>query len=181
APANVYEVKPLDTTSTTIVEPICGNQNTGSIKVLVDGGQSPYHYEWSVPGARDSSFIGNLSGGNYSVTITDSRDCGPLELNFTLDSPPAIEVEFTDLKGISCYSDCDGSIIANPSGGISNGPFTYLWADGSTGQSNNNLCGGENYVIISDPICTDTFHFEIPSPDPISLNLLDSIAPTCYG
>jgi hypothetical protein len=54
------------------VTPDDGN-NTGSILVTPSGGIPPYTYQWSNGGT--GPFQGNLAGGIYTVTITDSFGC----------------------------------------------------------------------------------------------------------
>ncbi|MBK7879566.1 MAG: SprB repeat-containing protein [Saprospiraceae bacterium] len=50
----------------------CGFAN-GSATANASGGTSPYTYNWSNGGTTQS--ISNLSAGNYSVTVTDSKGC----------------------------------------------------------------------------------------------------------
>ena len=53
----------------------CGDFPEGRIEVSVLGGVSPYSYEWSVPGAPDSSVLQGLEAGVYALTVTDSLGC----------------------------------------------------------------------------------------------------------
>ncbi|MEI7802013.1 MAG: hypothetical protein WCI97_05180, partial [Bacteroidota bacterium] len=52
--------------------PTCG-QNNGALSLLVNGGTTPYSYNWG-NGATTNS-LSNLSAGTYSVTVTDQTGC----------------------------------------------------------------------------------------------------------
>lgn len=51
----------------------CASSNDGAISVSVQGGVAPYTYFWS-NGATQASTSG-LSGGTYTLTVTDHNDC----------------------------------------------------------------------------------------------------------
>ncbi|MFH1322054.1 MAG: T9SS type A sorting domain-containing protein [Bacteroidota bacterium] len=64
-----------------------------------------------------------------------------------------ITVTTTD---VSCYGYCDGTAIANPSGGVP--PYTYYWIPGGDSTSIvNNLCGGAYSVFVIDSVGDDVF------------------------
>jgi len=50
-----------------------GGQSNGSIIIQVTGGTPPYTYAWS--SGQQTQNLGNLSQGNYTVTVTDSHQC----------------------------------------------------------------------------------------------------------
>lgn len=57
----------------TISTPPCGS-STGSISVAVSGGSGTYSYSWN-PATISGNTANNLSGGDYSVTVTDGNGC----------------------------------------------------------------------------------------------------------
>lgn len=171
----------IDTSRIQLVNPICAGQAGGSIQLTMTGGTPPYNYNWSVSGAPDSPILSNIGAGTYTVSVTDANGCGPFIESFTLTDPQAILLNITNLQATSCYNTCDGAAIVQASGGITGGPFTYVWEDGTVGSSISNLCSGENYVVVQGQVCSDTFYIDIPSPEPISFNFTDSIPPTCHG
>jgi hypothetical protein len=70
----------------------CGNAN-GSLEAIVTGGQMPYSYLWA-PGNETTSTISGLSGGNYSVVVTDVNNCttsmsGTVNVTGTAPNAPA--------------------------------------------------------------------------------------------
>ena len=50
------------------------NQNNGSATVSISGGIPPYDIVWS-PGGASTETITGLSGGTYTVSVTDANDC----------------------------------------------------------------------------------------------------------
>jgi gliding motility-associated-like protein len=57
----------------TITTPPCGS-STGAISLAVTGGSGNYNYTWNPPTLSGNTAT-NLSGGNYSVTVTDGNGC----------------------------------------------------------------------------------------------------------
>lgn len=57
----------------TISNPPCGS-STGSISLAVSGGSGTYTYSWN-PATISGNAANNLSGGDYSVTVTDGNGC----------------------------------------------------------------------------------------------------------
>ena len=67
----------MDIVDYTIVEPSDANSVDGSVEVFVNGGVAPYSYTWS-NGSNDSA-ITNITGGWYTVTVTDSAPIANLQ------------------------------------------------------------------------------------------------------
>ncbi len=63
------------------------------INLIVEGGQSPYYYEWSNGESTEDLF--DLSGGTYFVTVTDSRDCQEV-LEVFIDATSAEETAWAE-------------------------------------------------------------------------------------
>jgi subtilisin-like proprotein convertase family protein len=74
-PYNVVQPLPIQT-SFDLLRPKAG-QNDGSIRANVRGGTQPYRYQWS-NGATTNQILG-LAAGNYTLTITDNRNCRQTE------------------------------------------------------------------------------------------------------
>lgn len=120
----------------------------GSIDLTTIGGTSPYSYTWS--NGISIEDIDGLVAGDYTVTITDSKNCKPsLEKTFTvgLDISPLVVTkgEFGD---ITCKGEADGFASVSVSGGCSS--YTYLWNDGDTNSSRTGLGAGTYSVKVTD-------------------------------
>lgn len=71
-----YEISQPETlTATTIDNPSCPGESTGSILVQASGGTGPYYYRWNTSPPQDGELIEGLPAGIYSVTVTDANGC----------------------------------------------------------------------------------------------------------
>jgi len=72
----------------------CSSSNTGTISVSVQGGNTPYEYFWS-NGATQAAISG-LTGGTYTLTVTDNNDCSN-SISATVavldQSPPTLQLQ----------------------------------------------------------------------------------------
>jgi hypothetical protein len=113
------------------------------ISVSADGGTSPYSYNWN--NGSTSSGLNGLSGGDYTVTITDDNGCTVTESYPIYD----LDVSITNLTP---------TLIANLSGA------TYQWiscdsgqpVDGATSDTFTPEDDGSYAVVITSGNCTDT-------------------------
>lgn len=55
--------------------PTGANANSGSIKVVVNGGAPPYSFEWNHQTSNNSELLGDLAPGTYSVNVKDNNGC----------------------------------------------------------------------------------------------------------
>jgi len=97
----------------------CAGSNDGSLFVDVSGGTAPYSYTWS--SGQHYSPITDLSGGTYSVTVTDLAG-RTLTADLVLHEPAPIVV--------NVHSYGANSLIADVTGG--NGSYTYHWSNGAS-------------------------------------------------
>lgn len=146
--------------SSEITDVSCNGGSNGTISLSVDGGTAPYTYLWS-NGATSSS-ITELTAGSYSVTVRDSSGEQTVVNNLNVHQP-SILTTTSSTTATSCGYD-NGSITVNPSGGA--GGFTYLWSNGATTQTVNELAAGNYSVTITDiNACTITRNFVINASD----------------
>ncbi len=178
----------LDTIIT--VNPSCNSFSDGSVEVRLLGGEMPYIYSWNdgqVDTINGPGIRNDLADGSYTVTVNDINDCGTLELSFELEEPDPLNVQFDNIMDASCFNTCDGSAQATGSGGPTDpSGYTFTWNSGFSTSGNpssvaNDLCPDEAFVILSSDICTDTFSVNIPAPDAITNQVVDSVPPSCFG
>ena len=98
----------------------CGQTN-GTIKATPAGGNGGYKYTW-LPAAKDTSFLGGLAGGNYILTISDSKGCSTTITN-TVGTVAAVSVVFTG--NTTVCKNISTKITAS-------GGATYLWSTAAT-------------------------------------------------
>lgn len=152
----------------------CFGSNNGSATVVASGGTGPYTFLWS-NGATTAN-INNLTAGNYNVTIKDTNQCA-INNSITIAQPAVLNIQFTTTN-VTC-GGTDGAAAATVTGGVA--PYTYLWSNGVTTSSINNLSAGTYTVSVKDVNqCSITGSFSIRQPVNLSLSIAKRDV-TCYG
>jgi SdrD B-like protein/SprB-like repeat protein len=124
---------------------VCNGSGDGYVQAWASQGTPPYSYHWS--NGSTASGIGNLSPGNYQLTLTDAAGCTlvlPAEvlagyaLNVTVDAPDFL---------------CQGN-LATATASASNAilPASYAWSNGQTSESISNLPAGTYGVSLVDAL-----------------------------
>ncbi len=148
------------------LSPIAVCANTGTVQ-LDAGGQAAFPVASVSLGSSDNCSINNITiNGQPNITLT-CADIGmyPYTLTMTdgsgnIDSCQSqLEVKWSAACGFLAQVDstapsrCDTSLCSGYASVFANGgtlPYTYLWADGNTNDTRNNLCPGTHKVTISD-------------------------------
>jgi hypothetical protein len=142
---------------------VCPGGTNGVITINMTGGTPPFTYDWDdLAGPNNPSSRTNLSAGNYELTVTDAKGCSATQI-IAVNEPDPIALNET-ITPVLCFGANNGQIAVAPTGG--NGPYTYLWSDGSTQSSRTNLPPGTYSVTVRDANnCTATFtSLEITQP-----------------
>ncbi len=162
---------------TNIVNLTCNGATDGSATVNGGGGTPPYTFIWD--NGVTTQINSTLTGGNHSVTITDSNGCLTLStLNIT--EPSAITFSTTVLSNASCGGASDGSATVSQGGGTP--PYTYQWDDGSTAGTNNNLPAGTHGVTLTDNSgCTAVSSVIITAPPGMTVTTSVVSQASCNG
>jgi len=148
----------------TVTNVSCADDASGSIMVTVSGGTPAYTYAWS-NGATTRN-LNNLSGGSFTLTVTDANGCQTVE-SFTITQPSAISVTGTTTN-IDCFGDNDGAINLTVVGGSP--AYTWNWSNGSTSEDIANLAAGTYTVTVTDANeCQETASFTITQPSDLML------------
>jgi len=151
---------------------------TGAVTLVGSGGTGPYEYTFNGQTNTSGIFTGIYAGTDYSYSVVDSRNCGPVFGSITITEPP----EFTSsavLSHIDCNGALTGSIDLTVVGGTS--PFSFLWSNGSTDEDPVNLAAGSYTVTVTDDNgCTTTLTETITQPTKV-LAAVSSTAILCPG
>lgn len=137
-----------------ITDVSCFGGNDGTIDVTVNGGTSPYSYNWGHGPASED--INTLTAGTYSLNVMDAEGC---EADSIFTVTEAIILSATvDSNQVTCVGGNDGTItFIGPFGG--SGSYEYTINGGSFWQSSANftsLTAGTYDVRIRDaaaPLC----------------------------
>ncbi len=154
---------------------LCFGGATGSASITASGGTVPYQYQWST-GAVTSA-INSVSAGSYSVVVSDRNGCS-FSQNIVVSQPNVLTASFV-ANPIVCVGASTGRLSLTASGGAS--PYHYLWSNGRTTASIDNLSSGGYAVILTDANgCTATESATLRQPSAFTVSALPTDAP-CFG
>lgn len=129
--------------------PGCAGMSNGEIEVAVNGGIPPYNYQWSDPNLQGSLLTG-LPAGTYQVTITDSYR-GEWINSFILEAPAALDITASSSPTTGNNDNGTATITVNSG----SAPYTYLWSNGETTATIENLPAGVYQVTVTNAVgCT---------------------------
>lgn len=156
----------------------CNGGSDGTAHVSVMTGVAPYTYIWNDPAGTTNADPVNLAAGQYTVTVTDVNGCsnyGPV----TITEPTAIVV-VSNTTNETCAGAADGSATVSASGGTPG--YTYLWSDGQTTATANNLTAGSYSVTVTDANdCTSTATMMVGADNP-NITISNTVTPvSCFG
>lgn len=138
----------------------CG-QSDGAIDITVNGGTSPYSYNWNTIPAQTTQDIQNIPSGSYFVTVTDANSCTATATAVVSNNAgPAVVVD--------SVTNCDcgltnGAIAISINDGTA--PFSYAWDTSpvQTSEDIQNIPAGNYSVTVTDANgCTATSTAFVP-------------------
>lgn len=130
----------------------CNAGSDGALDLSAAGGNGPYTYIWTGPGAFSGTTqdLANAPAGDYSVTVTDANGCTATAMG-SIAQPDAIQAE-ADIVTAACQGANTGSIDLSVTGGT--GGHTFLWtgfpAYSATTEDISSLAAGVYSVTITD-------------------------------
>ena len=104
------------------IDVACFNSTNGQIDLNVQGGTTPYQYNWS--NGEVTEDVNNLSPGSYTVTITDNLGCTQT-VQQGIAAPPPIATNPAG-SDVLCFGGTSGSISLNALGGT--GTLNTIWS-----------------------------------------------------
>lgn len=162
---NVVTISPTDVIVATadVTDPRCDDPNTGVVRLIPDTTVGVAPYEYSIDGTNYTSqaVYGNLSPGNYTYYVRDSRGCF-IDVDFTVGPPdPGVDATVVPNDATCAAGVVEGSIdVTGNVNGVA--PYTYTLLDvngnvvgpvvntASDTHSFTNLPEGEYTVITRD-------------------------------
>jgi len=109
----------------------CNGDADGEITVSGTGGTGSYSYNWS-GGNGTSANLNNLSGGTYTVVVTDLSG-NTSSCSVVLNEPAPYSCSITINNQPSCSGISDGAATVSATGGTS--PYNYAWPAGQSTPS----------------------------------------------
>ncbi|MBL4651315.1 MAG: T9SS type A sorting domain-containing protein, partial [Flavobacteriales bacterium] len=135
--------------------------NDGTAIATSTGGFSSYSYMWN--NGQITQNATGLSAGNHCVTITDANGC--MSSSCCSITDPSCSLSITsNSTDVLCNSDCNGTGIATPTGGVT--PYAYTWSV---------LAGAQSTSLgIATALCPDTYG--VTATDNVGCAISSSIA-----
>lgn len=171
----------LQTSSSTDVT--CNRANNGSISVgSVAGGNGGYSYSIDGVNFQAGTTFSNLSGGNYTITVKDSKACTTTE-SIIVNEPSSLNLQPSSSTDVSCQGASNGTITAgNVSGGNSGYSYSINGTSFQTGNKFTNLPGGNYTLTVKDSKgCTTSEDIEVAEPAALNMQAAEITPVTCYG
>lgn len=166
-----------DTISITITNTnvSCKTGSDGTLTANVTGGTAPYSYNWS--NTDTNNVATNLTAGIYTLTVTDANGCTQVSMGRVME-PDTIYHQFVT-SNVNCFLGNDGSAIVTAGGGTA--PYTYVWSNGATSDTIDQLTADIYTVTITDRNgCSYIADTTITQPDSLQL-IVTSTDITCKG
>lgn len=142
----------------------CAANGSASAMVMPGSGTPPFQYSWS--NGATTSIINNLDAGTYSVVVTDAAGCTATDqITVTGSSDIAVSATATDN---ACFGENNGSATATATG--ASGQVFYMWSNGGSSQTINNLATGTYFVTVVDNAsgCTATTSAFVGQPSEVT-------------
>jgi len=141
---NITAVLSTIPTFTVSVTPTTANCIDGTATAMIStGAVFPVSYMWST-GAATSSII-DLVTNFYDVTVTDAVGCTASGSAYV---PQSIVITAPVTATAATCTAADGMISATGGGGVP--PYSYIWSNGGTTQTQTNIPAGFYDVFVTD-------------------------------
>lgn len=142
----------------------CNGFCDGTATANPSGGILPYSYLWNTTPPQFTPTADSLCPGTYIVTVTDFGGCVATQ-SVVMPIDPDVLVPNGAFTNVTCKGANNGTISANPSGGVP--PYTINYS--VTPQTG--LGPGTYWVTVTDDnTCSQTDTLIITEPDTISPN-----------
>lgn len=174
---NLVAPDSLTALAATLQDVSCVGNADGQATVTINGGTGPYTILWD--NNETNATNTTLTAGLHAVTVTDARGC-VATASTTIGSPTPLNISIQNTTASNCgTSGCDGTATVVVTGG--QGSYTYLWNNGNTSPTPNNLCPNFNGVTVTDGNgCTITASVLIPANSSLNLSLSNTTEPSCH-
>ncbi|MFM7016448.1 MAG: beta strand repeat-containing protein, partial [Bacteroidota bacterium] len=156
----------------------CFGGTNGNAQVNVSSGTGPFIYSW-LPSGGNSSSATNLAAGSYSVNVTDANGCTS-SVSVVITQPSLLTIAIPSTTNVLCNGGNTGAATASSTNGTSG--YTYLWNNGATTSTINNLTAGTYTVTTTDANgCTATTTATIAQPTSLSVAIPSTTNVLCNG
>ncbi|MBL7926932.1 MAG: T9SS type A sorting domain-containing protein [Bacteroidia bacterium] len=145
--------------NTSTTPTVCG-QAIGSATVNVFGGQAPFTYMWNTAPMQTNAIATLLSAGTYTVVVTDANGC-TTSCTATVVQPGSVSYTLAVVNAA-----CSGGMGTITASGLNGGtpPYNYMWSNGATTVSINDVAGTYTLTVTDANGCSVTQTATITEP-----------------
>ncbi len=150
----------------------CYGFKNGAVSITVLNAESSYGILWNTGDTTPT--ISGLSGGTYTVTISEVDRCAFSD-TFTVHEPDSLRIQ-AGVTNVTCFGAENGAIKINAVGGTR--PYYYNWSDSATTQNLTHLNGGTYVLQLTDSNgckLTDSITVTEPPRAPFAVAGVDTI------
>lgn len=127
----------------------CYGESNGKIYLTINGGTSPYSYEWNNSAfslSNISNQLINYPADFYTYHVKDAYDCS-ISNTIEIEQPTLLQ---SDISGVDilCKGGNNGSVNLTPTGGVP--PYQFSWNNFQVTEDLNHLTAGHYEVQIKD-------------------------------
>ena len=142
--------------------------NDGAATAQPTGGTSPYSYLWS--NSATTATISGLSPGVYTVSVTDANNCSSVQSVNVNSFNCALSANIT-AANVACNGQSNGQATVTITGGVL--PYDYLWTNGNTTATADQLAAGTYSVtVVDDNNCVVIGNVSITQPDVLAVSIV---------
>lgn len=140
----------------------------GQAQVKVTGGKAPYTYIWD--NGATTAAVKSLTAGEHSLTVTDANGCAASVTVNVSEHIASLGVIIKQVGQINCYGQSTASLRTDITGG--KGPYNYLWSNGQTAATAENLKAGSYTVTVTDVVGTKfTASSQVEEPQAVTVTV----------
>ncbi|MEO5641696.1 MAG: SprB repeat-containing protein [Bacteroidia bacterium] len=151
--------------SYTVTDITCNGNGNGAVNTTITSGVGPFTYSWSTSATTPS--ISGLSGGTYSLTVTDNGGCSTT-ISAVVNEPAPLTGNATSTN-VQCNGDANGAVNLAVGGGTM--PYSFSWSNSATAQNISGISVGTYSVSITDNQgCTQTASATITEPPVLNVS-----------
>ncbi len=171
-----------------VVEASC--DGGGSINIeTTTGGDGNYNYDWAdIPGSDNPATRTNLTGGDYSLTVTDGLGCTAVLEDINVPEPNDCDnCEIPVVTNIVVIETTCGNSngIATIDLNVDPSDYSFAWMPNvSNSATATELAAGTYLVVISDletGTCTTAVEFEVGTSDGPEVDNIEITAANCLA
>ncbi|HEY9117635.1 MAG TPA: PKD domain-containing protein, partial [Roseivirga sp.] len=145
----------------------CVGANDASISLNIEGGVGPVTIRWNNGASTET--ITELGPGQYNVLVTDDKGC-TIQQTFNIVEPLPLSLDAYIEDATRCNDPRSGRVNVIVSGGSE--PYSYLWSNGATTSTIEDVLPGTYVVRVRDRFnCEVQGTYTVLQPEPLQIGL----------